>query len=192
MLRIPHSLHNRLTDGGKILSPRYRPCSNPQKQYYFSASGTRFCYRLNEPQGLAQPERLVYIFNNPDTNPYTVYSYLSRDDILVLWTATLCVLYGLLYNKGNNSVLKTNTEFNSERWESAIHYNPQDDNLNLSVLFNFCHIIESKIQQTGYELRRVGKRFFSSVFRGCEGLRYNGSNRKNHKKCSRYTINCLL
>jgi hypothetical protein len=30
---------------------------SPQK-YYFSASGTHFCYRLSEPQGLVRPEGL--------------------------------------------------------------------------------------------------------------------------------------
>jgi hypothetical protein len=42
MLRIPHCLDSRLTDGGKAVSPTHRPCSIPQKQY-FSVSGTHFC-----------------------------------------------------------------------------------------------------------------------------------------------------
>jgi hypothetical protein len=42
MLRIPHCLDNRLTDGGK--------------KHYFSASGTHFCYRLRKPQDLVRPE----------------------------------------------------------------------------------------------------------------------------------------
>jgi hypothetical protein len=41
MLRIPHCLDNRLTDGGKIVSLTHRPLSTPQK--HFSASGTHFC-----------------------------------------------------------------------------------------------------------------------------------------------------
>jgi hypothetical protein len=31
-----------VTDGGKIVSPAYRPRFTPQK-HYFSASGTQFC-----------------------------------------------------------------------------------------------------------------------------------------------------
>jgi hypothetical protein len=42
MLRIPHSLHNRLTDGGKVVSPTHQPRSTLQN-YYFSAFGTHFC-----------------------------------------------------------------------------------------------------------------------------------------------------
>jgi hypothetical protein len=42
MLRIPHYLDNRLTDGCKFFSPMHRPSSTPQKRY-FSASGTHFC-----------------------------------------------------------------------------------------------------------------------------------------------------
>jgi hypothetical protein len=36
MLRIPHCLDNRLTDGGKVVSPTHRPRSTPHK-HYFSA-----------------------------------------------------------------------------------------------------------------------------------------------------------
>jgi hypothetical protein len=35
MLKIPHFLGNRLTDGGKFVSPTHRQRSIPQK-YYFS------------------------------------------------------------------------------------------------------------------------------------------------------------
>jgi hypothetical protein len=38
MLRIPHYLDNRLTDGGKVVSPTHRPRFTPQKHYYFSVS----------------------------------------------------------------------------------------------------------------------------------------------------------
>jgi hypothetical protein len=57
MLRIPHCLDNRLTDGGKVVSPMHRPCSTSQK-HYFSGSGTRFCWRLSEPHGLVRPDGL--------------------------------------------------------------------------------------------------------------------------------------
>jgi hypothetical protein len=40
MLRIPHYLDNRLTDGGKVVSPTYPPHFTPQKHYYFYVSGT--------------------------------------------------------------------------------------------------------------------------------------------------------
>jgi hypothetical protein len=38
----PILLDNQLEDGGKVVSPKHRPRSAPQK-YYFSASGTHFC-----------------------------------------------------------------------------------------------------------------------------------------------------
>jgi hypothetical protein len=38
MLRIPHCLDNRLTDGGEVVSLTHRPRSTPHK--HFSASGT--------------------------------------------------------------------------------------------------------------------------------------------------------
>jgi hypothetical protein len=57
MLRIPHCLDSRLTDGGMVVGPMHRPHSTPQK-YYFSASGTHFCLRLSKHQGLEQPEGL--------------------------------------------------------------------------------------------------------------------------------------
>jgi hypothetical protein len=57
MLRNPRCLHNRLTDGDKVVSPTHRPRSTPLK-HYFSATGTRFCYRLSKFQGLVQLEGL--------------------------------------------------------------------------------------------------------------------------------------
>jgi hypothetical protein len=42
ILMIPHSLDNRLTDGGKAVGNTRRPRSTQQK-HYFSASGTHFC-----------------------------------------------------------------------------------------------------------------------------------------------------
>jgi hypothetical protein len=41
MLRIPHCIDNRLTDGGKVVSLTHRPRSAIQKSY-FSTSGTLF------------------------------------------------------------------------------------------------------------------------------------------------------
>jgi hypothetical protein len=58
MLRIPHCLDNRLTDGGKVVSPTHPPHFTLQKHYYFYASGTHFCLRLSKPQGLVRPEGL--------------------------------------------------------------------------------------------------------------------------------------
>jgi hypothetical protein len=55
-LRIPHFLDNRLTDGGKVVSPTHRLCFTPQKHYYLYVSGSQFCWRLSIPQGLVRPE----------------------------------------------------------------------------------------------------------------------------------------
>jgi hypothetical protein len=63
MLRIPHCLDSRLTDGGKVVSLTHRPRSTLQKHYY-SVSGTHSCYRLSEPQGLVQPEGLGKLKKN--------------------------------------------------------------------------------------------------------------------------------
>jgi hypothetical protein len=57
MLRIPHRLDNRLTEGGKVVSYTHRPHSTPQKNYS-SDSGTHFCQRLSNLQGLVLPEGL--------------------------------------------------------------------------------------------------------------------------------------
>jgi hypothetical protein len=57
MSRFPHCLDNGLTDSGKAVIPTHRPRSTPQKQY-FLASGTHFCLRLSEPQGLVRLEGL--------------------------------------------------------------------------------------------------------------------------------------
>jgi hypothetical protein len=43
MLRISHCLDNRLTDGGKVVSPTHRPHFTTQKHYYFYISCTHFC-----------------------------------------------------------------------------------------------------------------------------------------------------
>jgi hypothetical protein len=58
MLRIPYCLDNPLTDGGKVVSPMRHPLSDPKKHSYFSVSGTHFCWRLSEPQGLVRLEGL--------------------------------------------------------------------------------------------------------------------------------------
>jgi hypothetical protein len=67
MLRIPHCLDNRLTDGGKVVSPTHRPGSTLLK-HYFSAYDTHFCERLSKPQGLVRPEELGKLnkINLPD------------------------------------------------------------------------------------------------------------------------------
>jgi hypothetical protein len=52
MLRSPHCLDNRLTDGGKVVSPTHPPHFTPQKHYYFYVSST-----LSKSQGLVWPER---------------------------------------------------------------------------------------------------------------------------------------
>jgi hypothetical protein len=65
MLRIPHCLDNWLTDGSKVVSPMHWSHFTPQKHYYFSVSGTHFCYRLSEPQRLVRPEGLGNFKNSP-------------------------------------------------------------------------------------------------------------------------------
>jgi hypothetical protein len=57
MLWFPHCLDNRLTKGGKAISPKHRPSFTHQKQY-FSASGTHFCYGQSKPQDLVQMDGL--------------------------------------------------------------------------------------------------------------------------------------
>jgi hypothetical protein len=64
MLRIPHCLDNRPTDGSKVVSPTNPPHFTPQKHYYFYVSCTHFCYRLSKPQGLVRPEGLGKLKNH--------------------------------------------------------------------------------------------------------------------------------
>jgi hypothetical protein len=47
----------RLTDGGKVVSPTHQPHFTPQKNYFY-VSGTHVCYRLSKLQGLVRPEGL--------------------------------------------------------------------------------------------------------------------------------------
>jgi hypothetical protein len=42
MLRIPHCLDNRITGGGKVVSPTLLPHFTSQKHYYFNVSSTHF------------------------------------------------------------------------------------------------------------------------------------------------------
>jgi hypothetical protein len=56
MMKILHFLLNRLTDGGKVVSPTRRSSRTPQM-----SSGTRFYYRLSEPRGYGAAERIKYI-----------------------------------------------------------------------------------------------------------------------------------
>jgi hypothetical protein len=53
MLKIPHCLDKRLTDGSNTGHTLL-----PSKIIIFSVSGTHFCWWLSEPQGLVQPEGL--------------------------------------------------------------------------------------------------------------------------------------
>jgi hypothetical protein len=71
MLRIPHCLDNRLTDGGKIASPTQPPHFTHQKHYYFNVSSTHFCSMLSKPQGLVRPEGLGKFKKSPQrvSNP---------------------------------------------------------------------------------------------------------------------------
>jgi hypothetical protein len=58
MLRIPHYLGNRLTDGCKVVSPTRLPSFTHR-----NIPGTHFCYRLSEPQGLVRLEGLGQLKN---------------------------------------------------------------------------------------------------------------------------------
>jgi hypothetical protein len=49
--------NNRLTDGGKVVSPTHRPPFTSQKHYLY-ISGTHFCLRPSEEQGLMLLEGL--------------------------------------------------------------------------------------------------------------------------------------
>jgi hypothetical protein len=89
MLRIPHYLDNRLTDGGKVVSPTHRPHFAPQKHYYFSVSSTHFCQRLSEPQGLVRPKGFQYV-------PYRHLWADCLDNVGSLTSHNPIGLYGLL------------------------------------------------------------------------------------------------
>jgi hypothetical protein len=73
MIRTPHCPHNRLTDGGKVVSSTHRPHFTLQKHYYFSVSGTHFCWRPSKPQGLVRQEGLGKFkkITSPDIEPAT-------------------------------------------------------------------------------------------------------------------------
>jgi hypothetical protein len=73
MLRIPHCLDNRLTDGGKVVSPTHQPHFTPQKHYYVYVSGTHFCYSMSKPQSLVRTEGLGKFTNSPHrvSNPHS-------------------------------------------------------------------------------------------------------------------------
>jgi hypothetical protein len=58
MLRIPHWLDNRFTDGGEVDSLTNRPRSTSQKHFFISLSGIHYCYRLSKSKGLVWPEGL--------------------------------------------------------------------------------------------------------------------------------------
>jgi hypothetical protein len=55
MLRIPHCLDNRLTEGGKIVSRTRRPRSTPQKPCLMLLI---LIHRLSKPQGLLRLEEI--------------------------------------------------------------------------------------------------------------------------------------
>jgi hypothetical protein len=60
-------MDNRLTDGGKAVSPMHPPHFTPQKDYYFNVSGNNFCSRLSKAQGLVRPEGLGTFKNSPSS-----------------------------------------------------------------------------------------------------------------------------
>jgi hypothetical protein len=56
MLRIPHCLDNRLTDGGKVVSPTHLPHCFPE--ILFFCFWYTFLLEAEYPQGLVLPEGL--------------------------------------------------------------------------------------------------------------------------------------
>jgi hypothetical protein len=58
MLRIPHCLHSRLTNGSEVVGLTHRPRSTPRINLVISVSGTQFCQRLSKLQGLLRLEGL--------------------------------------------------------------------------------------------------------------------------------------
>jgi hypothetical protein len=69
MLRIPHCLDNRLTDGGKVVSPMHPPHFTPEKHYFY-VSGTGV---LN----ISQPYR--------PPKPVSGIALLYGDGVCFLW-----------------------------------------------------------------------------------------------------------
>jgi hypothetical protein len=66
-LKFPHFLDNRLTDGGKVVSPTGRP-----PFILTNIPSSPFCYRLSRPQGYGVAGRFRQIEKNPphrDTIP---------------------------------------------------------------------------------------------------------------------------
>jgi hypothetical protein len=57
MLRIPHCLDSRITDGGKVVNPTHRPRSI-HRERYSSVSDIHFCLTLTEPHGPVRLEGL--------------------------------------------------------------------------------------------------------------------------------------
>jgi hypothetical protein len=57
MLRIPHYLYNRLTDGGKVVNPTNLPRSTSQK-HYFSDSD------LVQPEGLGELRKIIHLIGS--------------------------------------------------------------------------------------------------------------------------------
>jgi hypothetical protein len=63
MLRIPHCLDKRLTDGGEVVSLMHRPRSTPQKHFLF-VFVTNICQWPSKPQGLVRLEGLGKLLNS--------------------------------------------------------------------------------------------------------------------------------
>jgi hypothetical protein len=64
LLRIPHSLDSRLTDGGKVISLTHWTLPTPQN-YSIPASGTHYSETVRNPQNVMQMEGLgkLMVFN---------------------------------------------------------------------------------------------------------------------------------
>jgi hypothetical protein len=58
MLRIPHSLDSRLTEGGEFVQSQASATLYSHDFFLISVTGTHFCYRFSKPQVLARPKGL--------------------------------------------------------------------------------------------------------------------------------------
>jgi hypothetical protein len=80
--RFPNFPHNRLTDGGEVVSHKQRPPFTPRK-----IPGTHFCYGLSRPQGHSMAGRIRTIEKSNDligirTRDLTARSVVPQPTIL--------------------------------------------------------------------------------------------------------------
>jgi hypothetical protein len=79
MLRIPHCVDSRLTDGSTIDSLTLRPSLYCPEN--FSPSDTHFCQRLSKPEGLVRPEELGTLIRLVHLIGYRTHDLLTRSSV---------------------------------------------------------------------------------------------------------------